>query len=79
VQRNLSRSQAPYWAATEWLLQDSQDAAAWRQALVNTLAEPHCRYLCIFNWESIRSNAAALEAIAGLIDQRDSTPASSDQ
>jgi len=44
VQRNLSRSDAPYWAATEWLLQGTEDTAAWRQALANTLADPRCRY-----------------------------------
>jgi len=67
VQRNLATSDAPYWAATEWLLQGNQDAAAWRSALTNTLADPRCRYVCIFNWESIRDNAAAQQAIAGMV------------
>jgi hypothetical protein len=66
VQRNLGRSTAPYWAATEWLLQ-SQDGVAWRNALANTLSDPRCRYVCVFNWESIRGNEAVLTAIRQLI------------
>ena len=66
VQRNLTRSQAPYWAATEWLFQGSSNAIAWREALANTLSDPRCRYVCIFNWESIRSSDSALAAITEL-------------
>jgi hypothetical protein len=65
VQRNLAKSDAPYWAATEWLLQGTQDTGAWRKALANTLADPRCRYVCIFNWESIRASESVLNAIAG--------------
>ena len=67
VQRNLAKSDAPYWAATEWLLQGNHDTPAWRAALANTLADPRCRYVCVFNWESIRSNTAALEAVSSLV------------
>lgn len=63
VQRNLARSTAPYWAATEWLLQ-TKDADAWPRALANTLKDPRCRYVCIFNWESIRGDNSVLKAIA---------------
>ncbi len=63
VQRNLARSDAPYWAATEWLLQGKKDATAWQSALTKTLADPRCRYVCIFNWEGIRSNSMALQGI----------------
>ena len=66
MQRNLAKSDAPYWAATEWLLQGTEDTAAWRNALANTLADPRCRYVCIFNWESIRSSEAVLKAITEL-------------
>jgi len=68
VQRNLRRSQAPYWAATEWLLQGTKDAAAWRKALSNTLADPRCRYVCVFNWESIRASETILKAVAELVE-----------
>jgi hypothetical protein len=63
VKRNLARSDAPYWAATEWLLQGKKDATVWQSALTKTLADPHCRYVCIFNWEGIRSNSMALQGI----------------
>ena len=68
VQRNLAKSDAPYWAATEWLLQGYQDTAAWRSALTNTLSDPRCRYVCIFNWESIRASENAQKAITELVD-----------
>lgn len=68
VQRNLARSDAPYWAATEWLL-PSKDATSWQSALRKTLADPRCRYVCIFNWESIRTNPAALQAISEITRQ----------
>ena len=67
MQRNLAKSDAPYWAATEWLLQGTQDTAAWRKALANTLADPRCRYVCIFNWESIRSSETVLKSITELV------------
>jgi hypothetical protein len=67
VQRNLSRLQAPYWAATEWLFMESRETSAWRQALVNTLADPRCRYVCLFNWESIQSSDSVLNAIAEVL------------
>jgi hypothetical protein len=68
VQRNLARSSAPYWSATEWLFQGGDDAAAWRNALGNTLSDPRCRYVCIFNWESIRSSKVILKSIRDLIE-----------
>lgn len=68
VQRNIARTDAPYWAATEWLLQGTRDTAAWRTALANTLSDPRCRYLCIFNWESIRASEPAMQAITDLVE-----------
>ncbi len=72
VQRNLAKSDAPYWAATEWLFQGKRKTAAWRNALANTLSDPRCRYVCVFNWESIRSSEAVLKAITDLVEA--STP-----
>jgi len=63
VARNLARGDAPYWAAAEWLLQDMRNPARWCDALRATLSDPRCRYVCVFNWESIRSNDPVLEAI----------------
>lgn len=70
VQRNLARSDAPYWAATEWLLQGTRDTAAWRSALSHTLADARCRYVCIFNWESIRTSDSVLRGIRDLVESR---------
>jgi hypothetical protein len=76
VQRNLAKSDAPYWAAAEWLFQGARESAAWHEALAQTLSDPRCRYVCIFNWESIRSNEAALKSIAEIVEasRRDSSP-----
>lgn len=69
VQRNIERSKAPYWAAAEWLLQGTRDTADWRTALTNTLSDPRCRYVCIFNWESIRASESVLKGIRELADR----------
>jgi hypothetical protein len=74
VQRNLAKSDAPYWAATEWLFQGLRDSTAWRNALTSTLSDPRCRYVCIFNWESIRSNEAALQAITNVLQDAAKSP-----
>ncbi len=71
VQRNLARSDAPYWSATEWHFQGPRETAAWRDALSNTLADPRCRYVCIFNWEGrhgIRESGAILQAVAEVVE-----------
>lgn len=63
VQAALKGSDAPWWAATEWLLPGPREVGLWRQALGNTLADRKCRYLCIYNWEGIRDSEPVLEAI----------------
>ena len=73
IRRNLAESDAPYWAATEWLLQGTTDTTAWRRALENTLGDPRCRYVCIFNWESIRPSESVLNAITGLVDANEAS------
>ena len=67
VQRNLRKSNAPYWAATEWLLMGTEKSEDWWMALTNTFKDPRCRYVCIFNWESIRNRDTILDAVAGLV------------
>ena len=69
VQRALNKSDAPYWAAVEWLLTGDNTQAQWRSAIENTLADARCRYLCIYNWSSIRDDAAAKGAIQSLLDE----------
>jgi hypothetical protein len=63
VQNALKRSDAPYWAAAEWLYEGPQQTNPWRQALTATLASPGCRYLCIFNYEALRDCEPVLEAV----------------
>ena len=66
AQAALKVSDAPNWAAVEWLYQGSNDVAAWQRALTNTLFDARCRYLCIYNWSGVGDNRAALAAIREL-------------
>ncbi len=68
VRRNLELSDAPYWAATEWLFQGPRETPAWRAALEKTLADRRCRYLCIFNWEGIHHSDAVLNGIEEVVE-----------
>jgi hypothetical protein len=68
VQAALKISDAPYWAAVEWLYQGANDQPAWEGALTATLRDPRCRYLCIYNWSGIRANRAAVAAIRQSIE-----------
>lgn len=63
IQRALKLSDAPCWAASEWLHQGTNTVEAWHGSLERTLADPRCRFLNIFNWSGIRNNTNALEAI----------------
>jgi len=66
VQQALKISDAPHWAAVEWLYQGPSERNAWQRALTSTLADSRCRYLCIYNWSGVRDTRAALEAIREL-------------
>ncbi len=68
VQRVLAKSDAPHWAAVEWLFQGRHDTQDWSNALKNTLADPKCRYVCIYNWSSIKDNKAAIDGIGALMN-----------
>jgi len=63
VQRVLGKSDAPYWAAVEWMLMNDSIATDWHDALMRTFAIPRCRYVCIYNWSGIRDNRGAIEGI----------------
>jgi len=67
AQRELKRSDAPYWGAVEWLYQGPREVGPWRQALTNTLADGRCRLLSIYNWEGIRESKNVLEAIRQVV------------
>jgi hypothetical protein len=66
VQDALKISDAPHWAAVEWLYQGPAETSAWHRALLATLTDPRCRYICIYNWSGVRENSAALDAIRQL-------------
>ncbi len=63
VQKALEKSDAPFWAAVEWMLMEKKDSADWRQAIDHTLADPRCRYMCIYNWSGIKDIGGAVSAI----------------
>ncbi len=75
VQQGLKRSDAPYWAAVEWLYDGPREVEPWRQALEATLGQPRCRYLCIYNWEGIRESKEVLQAIRTVLAAKSSRPA----
>lgn len=74
VGRVLLKNDAPYWAAVEWLLMGDHDEEAWRTALTRTLTIPKCRYVCIYNWNGIRTNGSAVDAILSITDDRRHQP-----
>ena len=67
VQRALATSDAPHWAAIEWLHQGPNTTEAWRASLEATLAAPRCRFLCIFNWRQIADKPVAHQAIRAVV------------
>ena len=69
VQNTLAKTNAPSWAAVEWLYQGSREVETWRSALENTLIDPRCRFICIYNWEGIRDSEAILEAIRQVVSE----------
>lgn len=69
VQNALSKTNAPFWGAVEWLYQGPREVEAWRSAIGNTLTDPRCRFICIYNWEGIRESEAILEAIKQIVSE----------
>jgi hypothetical protein len=63
VQSVLRKSDAPFWAAAEWLLQKPDDTAVWKSAIEKSLADPKCRFICIYNWEGVAGKPAVLDAV----------------
>jgi hypothetical protein len=62
----LAKSDAPYWAAIEWLLQGSTKTKAdWVTALQKTLSK-NTRLTCIYNWGHINDNINALDALVDM-------------
>ncbi|MDP3444720.1 MAG: hypothetical protein Q8T08_17830 [Ignavibacteria bacterium] len=59
----LALSNAPYWGAVEWLYQGKYTKEQWMSAFTNTLSDSRIRYMCIFNWESIKDNSNCISSI----------------
>jgi len=68
VQNALQRSDAPFWAAVEWMLMEKKDSADWHQAIDRTLSDPRCRYMCIYNWTGIKDIGGAVSAIKEVLE-----------
>jgi hypothetical protein len=66
----VAASQAPYWAAVEWLPIGAKTSDDWRDAIRSTLMTDGCRYLCIYNWREIEKNEIALEGIRATLDAK---------
>jgi len=63
VQNALKKTNAPFWAAVEWLYLGPRETLSWQRALQNSLSDPRCRFVCIYNWESVKDSAPVLEAL----------------
>jgi hypothetical protein len=54
IMRNVRRSDAPHWAAVEWLLmRDRSRHAEWLQVFRHTLETPGLKFVCVYNWEGL--------------------------
>ena len=69
VQNALEKTNAPFWAAVEWLYQGPREIETWLSAIENTLIDPRCRFICVYNWEAIRESEAILEAIRQVVSE----------
>lgn len=63
----LAKSDAPYWAAVEWLLEGEKPAQDWEAAIRHTLAGHRARFLNIYNWSGIKDTPAAIQAIGSIL------------
>lgn len=65
----LASSNAPYWGAVEWLYQGQYTKEQWISALTNTLSDSKIRYMCIYNWGSIKNNLNCISAINEILQK----------
>jgi hypothetical protein len=63
----LKKSDAPYWAAVEWLFMGKNTKEEWLSAINNSLHIKKVRYMCIYNWGGIRKNENSLSAIKEIL------------
>ena len=65
----LAKSNAPYWGAVEWLYQGLYSKEQWMSAITNTLFDSKIRYMCIYNWSSIKNNLNCISAIKETLEK----------
>jgi hypothetical protein len=70
VRRAVAQSEAPWWAAAEWFWFGDHPRDAWQAALRASLADPRCRYMCIYNWNGIRGNTPLMDALRHFLSAR---------
>ncbi len=70
VQTALSKTDAPFWAAVEWLYQGPREIGPWQRALTATLSSSRCRYVCIYNWEGVCDSSNILQAVRNVVQSR---------
>ncbi|GAA4312865.1 hypothetical protein [Compostibacter hankyongensis] len=63
----VARSDAPYWAAAEWLLMGAKKQTEWQEGLRNSLDINRLRYVQVRNWRAIKNNQQAIAAIQDII------------
>jgi hypothetical protein len=51
------------WCAAEWLPVSARTAADWADAYEKTLDFGRCRFVCVYNWESIAPKPEAIEGL----------------
>lgn len=59
---SLSRAGLQMWAAAEWL-PNARSAEQWTSAYNRTLSFRKCRFVSVYNWESIREKPEAIEGL----------------
>ena len=63
ITRGIEKSNAPYWAATEWLFLHKFEKEPFREAFEHTLFYENCKYLCFYNWGGITNSDTGDEII----------------
>ncbi len=70
IQEVLHVSDAPYWAASEWLFQKSEETPDWKSAIETTFVDPACRFICVYNWEAVADKPGVIEAVRQVCNEK---------
>jgi hypothetical protein len=71
ITRNIERMDAPCWGIAEWFLPVPQtDLPHWKKAFKRSLESPACRFVCVYNWESLSGpDSKVIEASRNAIQE----------